>query len=485
MRVRLSYKIFFAFLLMSVAVVVLTIGSMRYFLHRDFGDFVTRSEMEALAELKNGLAEEYRTFGSWNRLRSNPFLWQEIIISSHFRRIFDEQSTGITLHHFENRTPPDDDKVLQARHPKPSIIKIGPRLFLLDAHKRPVIGQSGAAEKEKLMELKVGGHTVGWLGLRTRGSHKTPLETWFLKRQNNLFHLIGGGIILLAALISFLLSRHLLAPIKQLTDGTRALASRQFGTRITVASQDELGQLAADFNVMAKTLEKYEKMRQQWISDIAHELRTPLSIVRGEIEALQDGVRSVNRETLESLHVEVLHLNKIVNDLHELSQADSGALHMIMKSINPAAVLTETLALFQTRFSESGFTIDGPLNPEDATLISADRDRLMQVFSNILENTLRYADSPGTLTVRHTHDDETWHVSFEDSGPGVPEESLGRLFDRLYRVDKARSHTKSGSGLGLSICKSIVEAHGGTIHASQPPAGGLRIEIIFPMHQVH
>jgi two-component system sensor histidine kinase BaeS len=122
----------------------------------------------------------------------------------------------------------------------------------------------------------------------------------------------------------FLLSRHLLRPIKKLADGTQALTARQFKTRIDVHTKDELGQLASGFNIMAQTLERYEQTQKQWLSDIAHELRTPLSILQGEIEAIQDGVREVNRKMFDSLHAEVLHVTKIVNDLHELSMADSG-----------------------------------------------------------------------------------------------------------------------------------------------------------------
>jgi two-component system sensor histidine kinase BaeS len=292
-----------------------------------------------------------------------------------------------------------------------------------------------------------------------------------------MLYIIGGGILLLAAIVAFLLSRHLLAPVGRLTAGTQALMSRQFDTRIEVESKDELGQLAADFNTMAQTLEKYERMRQQWISDIAHELRTPLSILCGEIEALKDGVRQVNRHSLNSLYSEARHLSKIVNDLHELSQADAGALSIKKVPVDPVAVLNGTLGHFKQGFVENQITIENYLENQPSITVFGDADRLQQLFSNLLENTLRYADAPGILKIGQERTKNRMILFFEDSGPGVPEEALEHLFDRLYRVDRSRSRARGGSGLGLSICKSIVNALGGEIRAANGNSGGLRIEV--------
>jgi len=222
-------------------------------------------------------------------------------------------------------------------------------------------------------------------------------------------------------------------------------------------------------------------MRQQWISDISHELRTPLSVLRGELEALQDGVREMNRATLDSLHAEVLHVGKIVNDLHELSLADTGSLLFVNKPIDPLQVLTNTLESFRTRFERRSIEVQADPAPGEPRRILADPDRLTQLFSNLLENTLRYVNAPGTLKISHHCTAKRLTLTFEDSGPGVPEESLPHLFDRLYRVDKSRSRSRGGSGLGLSICKSIVENLGGDIRAANAPSGGLRLEIVLPL----
>jgi two-component system sensor histidine kinase BaeS len=248
-----------------------------------------------------------------------------------------------------------------------------------------------------------------------------------------------------------------------------------------VQSQDELGQLARNFNTMAQTLAKYEQMRQQWISDISHELRTPLSVLRGELEAIQDGVRKVDRETLNSLHAEVLHVGKIVNDLHELSLADSGSLPFKKEPIDPLTVLANTLRSFRTRFEQRAIDLQADLATNAPARVLGDADRLSQLFANLLENTLRYADSPGTLKLWHSRTAGRITLYFEDSGPGVPPASLEHLFDRLYRVDKSRSRALGGSGLGLSICRSIAETLGGSIRAINATSGGLRIELVLPV----
>jgi two-component system sensor histidine kinase BaeS len=303
----------------------------------------------------------------------------------------------------------------------------------------------------------------------------------FLKRQSQAFYLIGAPILLLAAILAFLLSKHLLAPIKQLTAGTQALSSRQFTKRIDVRSQDELGQLAADFNTMAQTLERYEQMRQQWISDISHELRTPLAILRGELEAVLDGVREVNREAHESLLAEVLHVSKIVNDLHQLSLADTGALAFKKEPVDPLQILKNTLHIFRTRLEQRKIELQDDLDSVEPAIVLGDADRLTQLFSNLMENTLRYAEVGAKLKVWNNRAQKRLTIYIEDSGPGVPQKSLAHLFDRLYRVEKSRSRSQGGSGLGLSICQSIVENLGGEIRAANGPSGGLQIEIVLPL----
>ncbi|MGI9569848.1 MAG: ATP-binding protein, partial [Desulfobulbia bacterium] len=368
--------------------------------------------------------------------------------------------------------------------PPPPPVFFRPRgLCLFDAEKRHIAGRPTeiGIDNYSLRAITDNGRTVGWVGFPKRDLMSHPRAEQFLKQQTRVFWLIGGGILLLAAAVAFILSKHLLAPIKQLTDGTRALASRQFETRIQVRTKDELGQLAEDFNLMADTLKKYEVSRQQWITDISHELRTPIAILKGEIEAIQDGVRDLTHEALDSLKAEVAHLNKLVEDLHLLSLADTQNLSNRRESVKPIEILKTALSAFRNRLNGKNIDLQLELDNERRIYITGDADRLSRLYFNLFENTLKYTDSPGKLFIRSVYTGNQLTISFEDSGPGVPADALPRLFDRLYRVEKSRSRSSGGSGLGLSICKEIVAHHDGEIRAQKSALGGLLVDIKFPV----
>ncbi len=491
---KLALKIFLAFLLTSVLVVVLMVATMRFYVARNFSDYLNKTALERLDPLAAALAAEYETQNGWRRFMAGPGRWREILISA--LPLVDRDRFGapggeepaIGGEDAGTGPPPKEARPVRERE-APSqrlagrIVRLAQRICLFDERQRQIAGgrTDEPADNFTLRPIAVDGRTVGWLGLHKRERFSSPLDTEFIREQSLALYLIGGGILVLAAIASFLLARHFLAPVRQIAQGTRALAEFRFDTRIDVHTRDELGQLAADFNRMAATLKQYETLRRQWVSDISHELRTPLAILRGEIEALQDGVRPPSAANLESLHAEALRLGKLVEDLHLLSLADSESLLAQYQPVKPVAILTETLAQFETRLEAAGIGVRFVPQGDAPVTVMGDGGRLAQLFANLLENTLRYADAPGGLTIDARHDEHRLTLAFEDSGPGVPAEALPRLFDRLYRVDRSRSRALGGSGLGLAICKQIVESHGGSIRAVHAPTGGLRIEIVLPL----
>jgi two-component system sensor histidine kinase BaeS len=332
-----------------------------------------------------------------------------------------------------------------------------------------------------LRPIDVTGQTVGWLGFMPlkHGSH--PLELAFIREQTRTMFLAGLCVFALAGLTSFFLSRHLLSPIKKLTEGAQELSSLRFSTKIDVHTRDELGQLADAFNSMSQALEKNETLRKQWTSDVAHELRTPLAILRGEIEAMQDGVREISPERLISLHDETNRIGKVVDDLHVLFIADSENLVQQKLPVKPLKILQEVLGTFETRLEQAGIQVEDHSIEDRESKIIGDEDRLKRLFTNLVENTVRYTDSPGILRINSFCSVQKLTLVLEDSPPGVPSEALHQVFDRLYRVDKSRSRASGGSGLGLSICREIVTGHGGLIRASHSSLGGLLISIEFPL----
>ena len=484
MKLELKHKIFSAFLLNSAAIVVCILLIGGYYGRRHFRGYLERVDEARVLKLADALGREYEKSGNWNVLLKNPETWMGI----------GWLGPGMP--------PPPPGEGPDARGapppgppPGPPGFPLGPPrsrppfspVSLFDANKRPLFppGDSSSPAAGRLTPIKVDGRVVGWLGLREFGELERPthhLDVEFLKRQAETFYATGLAVLALAGLATFVLTRRLLAPVRELERGTKALEAGRLDTRIAVRSHDELGRLAAGFNAMAQALEKHQRTQQQWLMDISHELRTPLAVLRGEMEAMQDGVRSVTKQGLDSLHQEVLHLGRIVGDLHDLSLIEAGSFSSDPYPVDPVAILTATIELFRSRLDLRGIKLDTQEIFEGSVSVLADADRLKQLFSNILENTLRYSDVPGRLKVACGTEGGEFFVHFEDSGPGAPEKSLPFLFDRLYKVDGARTREKGGSGLGLSICKGIVESFGGSIAASNSRGAGLKISMSFPLH---
>ncbi|MBI5578373.1 MAG: HAMP domain-containing protein [Deltaproteobacteria bacterium] len=478
MKMKLAYKIFLAFLVTSILAVVLMVGTMRFYVFLNFADYVNQTILDRLGALTAELSDEYQAHSGWVRLTANPGRWNALV-----------QSTLSQAEPDRLGAQPPETAVRKFRPARIQnfLLRISRGLALFDADKQMVAGglSDSAPDHYTLQEITVDGRVVGWIGLHKRQQMSDPLVVAFFKNQSIAFYVVGAGILILAGLASFLLSKHFLAPVRQLADGTKSLAGFNFDTRIDVNTNDEIGQLAADFNRMAQTLQNYETIRRQWISDISHELRTPLAVLRGEIEALQDGVRAVNTGTLKSLHSEIIRLSKLVEDLHQLSMADSQCLLMQKESVAPLAVLAEMVTHFRSRFERKRISVSLEVSEKKAVSIIGDADRLAQLFSNILENSLNYTDSPGALKIYENCEANQLTICFEDSAPGVPEKALERLFDRLYRVDRSRNRERGGSGLGLAICKQIVESHGGKITAAPAAIGGLLIRIELPLNEAN
>ncbi len=501
MALKFRHKVFLILFLNSLLVVICMLLIGRYYAHRNFEEYVEKVEIEKLDDLAEVLTLEYRRSGNWETVLDD---WGKWLGMAGMRPGRPQAPDNADRPPFplpppvfstredagEGPPPPLGDPHPPRPHGPPSLPDhrpFPPHITLFDAEKHPLTRtddrpESSPADNYRMKSILVDDRVVGWLGIGRPKGLRSPLDAEFIRHQSRMLYTTGAVTLTLAFLVTLLLSRHLLAPLKELAKGTRALASRRFDTRMPIRTRDEFGQLASDFNAMAQTLERYEQMRRQWIADISHELRTPLSILRGEIEAMQDGVREVTPEGLESLHFEVMHLGRIVQALHDLSLIESGDVELTI--VDPLKILGETLGAFRTRLEGSGLRVQAEGSGVNEVTIKADADRLKQVFSNILENALRYVHLPGVLTVTRKVDEGFLLLHFDDTGPGAPDKSLPHLFDRLYRVDTARSRAHGGSGLGLAICKGIVESFGGRIEASHAPSGGLRITISLPVLSV-
>lgn len=510
MKFTLFHKIFSAFMITILAAIVVLALTIYFSANWRFSEYVTKVEMRQLDDLVGALDALYKEKESWEQFRENPnvwyrFIWLYLPDTPGHRPPFPPPGLGGYGAPWERDLSPGDpfarperSNMGEAREfrgngelrtgppgpppPPPRKEWIGPRLALFDENKQLIAGPPGFPFRGySLRPIDVDGQTRGWLGLMPLKHRSHPLELAFVQEQTRAIGVAALCVLALAGLTSFFLSKHILAPIKGLTHAARELSSLNFATQIDVRTSDELGELATAFNSMAQALEKNESLRKQWTSDVAHELRTPLAILRGEIEAMQDGVREMSAERLASLHDETNRIGKLVDDLHLLFVADSKNLVQKRQPVKPLEILRRVIDAFETRLTQAGIHLEANSIWGQGPVIMGDEDRLCQLFSNLIENTIRYTDSPGVLRISHYCSLQGLTLVFEDSSPGVPSEALDRVCDRLYRVDKSRSRALGGSGLGLSICKEIVNGHGGAIRAAHSSLGGLLISIEFQL----
>jgi len=281
----------------------------------------------------------------------------------------------------------------------------------------------------------------------------------------------AGAAVLVAVLISLVLSRSILHPLRDMMQASQRIAEGHYDERVRAGGGDELGQLAERFNRMAEKLYQTESMRRQLIGDVSHELRTPLTAIKGSMEGLMDGILPANDETYQQIHQEADRLNRLVDDLQELSRVEAGAYELDLRPTQ-IAPMVETLA---KRFSQQleGKRVKLDLNlPADLPLVLADEHRILQVLTNLTGNALQYTPADGTVTISAVRTNGDVRIMVRDTGAGISPEHLAHLFDRFYRVDKSRSRAAGGgSGIGLTIAKYLVEAHGGEILVESEGAG--------------
>jgi signal transduction histidine kinase len=375
---------------------------------------------------------------------------------------------------------------------------MGQRLILADAHGKVVADTEKALIGSLLTEMElasgapisVQGQRVGTLvvGPTNVPSVANPAGI-FLASVNRsiLISILVAGLISLVLVLIF--SIQITKPIRQMQKAAAGIADGDLTQRVPSGSKDELGSLAETFNEMAGSLAKAQTERQQFLADVAHELRTPLAVIQANTEGMQDGVLPVDLEQVNTIHAQTLLLGRLINDLRLLSLAEAGELHLERQAASLHDLLQSTVDHFQAQCGQKGVTLCLSA-AQDLPQVSIDLDRIKQVLNNLLSNAIRYTPEGGTITVSairaETSDAEEARVAVSDTGPGIPAEALPHVFDRFYRADKSRTRASGGSGLGLAIVKQLVEAHHGRVWAESPieyessQARGTRITFTLP-----
>lgn len=367
----------------------------------------------------------------------------------------------------------------------------GMRLLLLDTNRRIILDSqnelTGQAAPPALWQaglpIVVESQEVGRLAsgaALSEAQKRTVLESTFLKSMSWVLVVAGivGGIA--AAAVATLLALQITAPARDLTHAARRIASGDLAHRITIHSRDELGEVGTAFNDMAATLGRQEELRRQLVADVAHELRTPLSVMQVEIESLQDGLADPSPETIASLGEEVALLSRLVEDLRLLSLMDAGQLHLQFQPVVPAEAAQKVIQQVATAAERKGIALEIAM-PAGLPATRADPDRLQQVLLNLLHNALRHTPAGGTVRLSAYAEGEFLHLQIADTGEGIAPEELPQIFDRFYRTDTSRARSSGGTGLGLSIVRGLVEAMGGQIWAESAVGTGTKVHFTLPV----
>ena len=449
-------------------------------------------DTQVMKDLSVDLVQHYREYQSWDNLMANRPHWEGIVNRQFFTTFFAlmekaKKRLGDDYSGSYGSPPPNNGHAANANNghtasanneawefPFGTFLQ---RLSLLDKNKKILIEADIRNKETQLHAIKMDGQVIGWLEVGTINVDILPLAEYFFQQQvtiNTWAALLGA---LVAVLLSLLFSRHITAPIKSLTLAAKRIAKRDYQNPVSVRTKDELFELAQSFNAISKELKHYEDRQKQWLMDISHELRTPITILMSEISAICEQITRCDIQAVESLQQEVMQIKRLVDDLHDLSKLEEVGFcfqtqHFdLQELVNPhIKYYTEPFADRQIALRTSFF--DAPI------IINGDPDRISQVIRNLLENCLRYTQSPGVVVFKVGICGDYVELIVEDSGPGVSSADLPKLFDRLYRAEASRNRVKGGAGLGLTICQEIINAHGGKIMAEHSPLGGLTIKIL-------
>nr|WP_314858172.1 ATP-binding protein [uncultured Undibacterium sp.] len=360
------------------------------------------------------------------------------------------------------------------------------RITLLDRDSRYLAGLPDNPLGENFRYLYLDGEQIGYLLVKKTTTQPDQFASEFLQSYGRTIAMIGILSVLLSAIAASLLAMHFRRPIRHLADGAKQLSEGRYSTRLHMTRSDELGELSDSFNALAEKLEQAEISRKQWVADTSHELRTPVSVLRAQIEALQDGVRTTSPENIALLLRQVMSLNKLIDDLYALARADIGEQVFHFQPLCLNELIDEVLDSFSEKLVRAQLTLKTTYQNQikEKVYLKADPERLRQVFINLLENSVRYTASGGHihLTIAQKSEAPTSYivVTLDDSAPGVPEHALKNLSERFFRTESSRNRQHGGSGLGLALCSRIIEAHGGSIHFSHADLGGLRVIIQLP-----
>ena len=361
----------------------------------------------------------------------------------------------------------------------PDRLGLSSRLSLYDAKHQFVVGEP-SNEQLSFRPIMSGNQIIGYLGLKPVLDEDDALSINFFSNQKRFLLLIYTLSVLASLVAALLLATYFKKPIQRLLDATRELTKGHYQHQVKIKRNDELGDLATQLNQLAEILDQHEQSRRQWVADTSHELKTPLSVLQAQIEAIQDGIRKASPEHLDAMMRQVSSLKKLTQDLGDLAQADAQQLKCYFAEVNPWDVIVQEVDNFKPKFEQAELHV---LVEGEGAVLQLDIDRFKQIMVNLLSNSVRYTEKGGRLHIHTQQSAEHWSVIVDDSPFGVDDEQLRRLGERFYRVDDSRTRSTGGTGLGLALSSKLAQALGGKLSFAHSPLGGLRCTLTFPKIQ--
>jgi signal transduction histidine kinase len=446
----LSLKLILAFLFVSLAGIAVIAFVAARSTSQAFGQFVLNQYQE---ELTQRLVDHYEINGTWEGIESS------------FQQVGPFKPGG---------------QPSPMRGFRPLLLASSTGEIVLPAPEGREPGQISQLDLERSTPIEVEGEVVGYLVLQPGPFREDRPEAAFINQFYRVLIISTSIAVAIALVLGILLARTMTRPLRELTKATEAVAAGDLDQTVPVRSRDELGQLAASFNQMNARLAEVQNSRRQLTADVAHELRTPISVILAHVDGMLDGVVEVDTESVAILQDEAQRLNRIIDDLRLLTLAETHELELERRPTEVEPVLRQAANAHRAEAKLKGIQIILAV-PDGLPLASIDPDRILQVLGNLIANALYFTPQGGEIQLKATNTPTGILIGVEDDGPGIPPEDLPHVFDRFYKGDKSRTRSKGeGTGLGLAIAKSIVEGHGGRIWAEGQPGQGATIFFTLP-----
>lgn len=492
-KYKIGFIIFTTFICGLGSLMLLTQWSIK----KQFLEFTSQRIADSLLPVEKVVIQTYTRHGDLSLFKQNPDFWRRAtqrIIRNNIRKARSERaienlqnntSNDLSSNQPNDQTPRNDGVGTPDSWERR--LRQNQRIFLnnlglYDLNYLRIAGTRKNIDLQKFHPVTDEDKTIAYLGYSEPREFTRQSEFIFWHEQIKSFWIISFVMLIVSLIAASLLARKISQPLQALNKATKIIADGDKIKPIQIHSKDEIGQLCESFNLMSLELSKNEETRKRWVADISHELRTPLAVLKAQIIALQDGVRPADERNLSLLSEKINSINHLINDLYELSLFDSNALSYEKTSFSLNAHIQEYVRTHKNAFDDAKLDFEFLADKNGNDQIYADKKRIDQLLMNIMQNSIKYTQAPGKVQWKIDCKDHKVQLSMLDSEPGLDSTQLNLIFDRLYRADISRNQSTPGAGLGLSISKSIIEAHNGKIWAKPSTLGGIEVIVEFPLH---